>query len=354
MSRYQIISRGRGRGEHKKFEIPIVAFTPWQEEWELPKWAFVKDFATVAPGVVLLAIWADPTIYRSTDYGSTWKPTHGWDSFDNEGIGHIVNIGNGNVVVSCVNSSDVFYSSDYGITYTKASSPATRALLCMVCDGKGQLFASYGDTGSVMRSTDNGKNWYRMGAPRTGDFTTIWTETIAPLSSGVLLAGTCSNYPYYGPYARGGIYRSSDNGANWTHLYLFADCGETMGTIVHKLLDLGGGIVLAMVGFESNWDPRSKFYRSSDSGNTWAKITLGTGEYDVMDMITLGSGKVLISVDDGNSRGKFLLTKDYGVTWVEILDIGKFRYTDKLHATTPQIILAGVGEKVLKFTALGL
>jgi len=71
-------------------------------------------------------------------------------------------------------------------------------------------------------------------------------------------------------------------------------------------------------------------------------------------MITLGAGKALISVKYNNARGKFLLTKNYGVTWVEILDIGENIFAERIHATTPQIILAGAGQKVLKFTALGL
>lgn len=350
MTGYQVLGRRKGRGELRRFSMPVVTFTPWQAEWDLPYLARVNAFATVAPGTVLLATYLYTRIYTSTDYGETWEHTHSWDSFYGY-VDHIVNAGNGNVVMGGPNGTDVFYSSDYGITWTKGSSPATFFLSDMVFDGEGQLFASYGNDASVMRSTNNGKDWYRMGTPDTGSYRWTRTNTIAPLGSGVLLAGTWSEYNHYGPpdYP-GGVYRSNNNGVNWTRLYLF-DGGETE-TSVNKLLYLGGGAVLAMVSF---YDTETyKFYRSSDSGNTWAEITLGTGEYRVLDMITLGSGKALISVKYNNARGKFLLTKNYGVTWVEILDIGENIFAEKIHATTPQIILAGAGQKVLKFTALGL
>ena len=95
--RYQVLGRRKGKGEVRKFELPVVGFTPWQGEWDLPHLASVNAFATVAPGVVLLATYLYTRIYTSTDYGGTWEHTHSWDSFSGD-VEYIVNLGNGNVV----------------------------------------------------------------------------------------------------------------------------------------------------------------------------------------------------------------------------------------------------------------
>jgi len=195
--------------------------------------------------------------------------------------------------------------------------------------GRITSFAAIGETlfagaseESIFRSTDNGLTWTRMDLPE--DLTTFIPNNInafPPIGitalaaiGGNLFAGTKCDRQAPFPC---GIFRSTDNGKNWTWV------GEGVAaTTIDSLAVIGAELFAGVYGV----------LRSSDLGNTWTKIEASRDTpYGVRSDFAFTAfavvGKQLFA---GTEYGVFVST-DQGMSWRPInRDLPSFsKYDDR-------------------------
>jgi photosystem II stability/assembly factor-like uncharacterized protein len=244
------------------------------------------DSATYFFGSVGGGVWKTPNA------GVTWEPL-----FDGQPIASIgalaVAPSNSQVIYAGTGESDIrsalssgdgiYKSSDGGKTWVNVGLRDTRQISRIVVDPKnadvvyvGALGHAYGRNPErgVYKSVDGGKTWTHSldKGPEIG----VSDLAIATGSPSTLFAGTWQAHrPPWSTYApvegpNGGIYRTTDAGANWTQLkgngLPDGDWGRVGVTVsangqrVYALIDAG---------------KKSGLYRSDDGGNTW---TLANGD----------------------------------------------------------------------------
>src|SRR3972149_1121131 len=116
----------------------------------------------------------------------------------------------------------------------------------------GQVFAATWD-GGVFRSTDNGDNWSHTG------WTTFGLNTLATNASGHIFAGTA----FTGwEYLQGSVYRSTDNGENWVEV----NTGMGYPPVYSFAINSSGHI---FTGTDSG------VFRSINNGENWTQINTG-------------------------------------------------------------------------------
>jgi photosystem II stability/assembly factor-like uncharacterized protein len=168
----------------------------------------------------------------------------------------------------------------------------------------GTIFAGSSDE-PMFRSTDNGLTWTRMEVPE--DITTFLQSEI-PIAmtslaaiGGSLFAGTkCSSHA---PIPCG-IYRSTDNGKNWTRVGKgVADASISSLTVIGAELFAGG-------------DSGAAGFRSPDLGNKWTKInvSIATPYGPVNDIAYNAFAVIGKQLFVGTNYGVFVST-DQGMNW---------------------------------------
>jgi photosystem II stability/assembly factor-like uncharacterized protein len=141
--------------------------------------------------------------------------------------------------------SAVFRSSDYGNSFLKMNNGFTRPrVFALAVNSAGYLFAGT-DSGGVYRSTDNGANW----------------SCVSPLVNVYSIFVDASGYTFAGT-DNGEIYRSSDMGSSWqltgsTNYWKVTSFAQNSSYMFCGTY--GGGI-----------------FRSSDHGNNWVQIVTTT------------------------------------------------------------------------------
>jgi photosystem II stability/assembly factor-like uncharacterized protein len=234
----------------------------------------------------------DGGVWKTPNAGVTWQPL-----FDAQPIASIgalaVAPSNSQVIYAGTGESDirsslssgdgVYKSVDGGKTWTNVGLRDTRQISRVVIDPKdadilyvGALGHAYGPNPErgVYKSTDGGKTWTHSldQGPEVG----VSDLAIATANPGTLFAGTWQAHrPPWSTYApvdagHGGLFRSSDSGANWIQLSgnglpegNWGRVGVTVapnGRRVYALIDAG---------------KKSGLYRSDDGGGTW---TLANGD----------------------------------------------------------------------------
>jgi photosystem II stability/assembly factor-like uncharacterized protein len=228
----------------------------------------------------------DGGIWKTIDAGITWAPV-----FDGQPIAsigavevapsdpNVLYVGTGESDIrSALSSGDgVYKSTDAGKTWTNIGLKDSRQISRIVIDphnpdvvyvgALGHAYAPNSERG-VFKSSDGGKTWTHVldKGPSIG----VSDLAIAAANPSVLFAGTWAPHrppwstypPLQGP--GGGIYRSTDSGANWTQLtgngLPDGDWGRVGvavapdGKRIYALIDAG---------------KKSGLYRSDDGGNTW-------------------------------------------------------------------------------------
>ena len=185
----------------------------------------------------------DGGVWKSDDYGRTWKPI--FDGQPSQSIGAIA--------VAASDSNVVYVASGEGLRRPDLS----------VGDG-------------IYRSTDAGKTWQHLGL-RDGQ--QIPALAVDRHDSSKLFAAVLG-HPY-GPNEERGIFRSTDGGETWKKV-LYID-PNTGGSDVN-IDPLNPGIVYASM-WESRlgpWEDGNSYdgthgglFKSTDGGETWHKLTKG-------------------------------------------------------------------------------
>lgn len=226
-------------------------------------------------------------VWKTSNAGVTWVPL-----FDGQPIASIgalavapsnpqviyVGTGESDIRTDLASGDGVYKSTDGGKTWTNIGLRDTRQISRIVVDPKnadvvyvGALGHAYGPNPErgVYKSTDGGKTWLHV--LDQGTEIGVSDLAIAAGSPTTLFAGTWQAHrPPWSTYApieggHGGLFRTSDGGANWTQLKGnglpdgdWNRVGVTVsadGRRVYVLVDAG---------------KKSGLYRSDDGGDTWA------------------------------------------------------------------------------------
>ena len=204
--------------------------------------------SNAATGVV-----GDPrTYYMGTTGGGLWKTSDMGLSWRNVSDGYFETGSIGAVAVA---------QGDPNVVYVGTGEHAVRNVMTHGGDG-------------VYRSTDAGRSWKRIGLERTQHISRIVVHPQDPDVVWVAAQGAL-----YGPNAERGIYKSVDGGATWKQV-LYVD--ERTGAS-ELSLDASNPRILYAAMWEHGrrpWNitsggPGSGLYKSTDSGETWERLSEG-------------------------------------------------------------------------------
>ncbi len=155
-----------------------------------------------------------------------------------------------------------------------------------------------GGTENIYVSNDTGKVW-----TATGNFKTLsmYYESI----SQAVYVGTIKSYP-----DSCNIYRSNDFGQSWELIYNFPHLAEVQ-FVKQIIVTKTHHIILADVGYSSQYGSTNKFYRSSDFGQSWEIIMQDEYFTQILEDDSLNV-YALLGID-GN---KLIISEDEGKTWI--------------------------------------
>ena len=210
-----------------------------------------------------------------------------------------VTFGN-NTFVAVGDSGSIVRSTDNGSSFDNTTSPTANSLSGVTFGNN--TFLAVGDSGSIVRSTDNGTSW---------DNATTDNSTANNLS-GV----TFGNNTFVGVGSSGNIVRSTDNGTSWDN--------ATSPTANNLSGVTFGNNTFVGVGSSGN------IVRSTDNGSSFSTVTSPTSNnlfkvaFGNNTFVAVGSsGNIVRSTDNGTSWEN---TTDSNsmlyVSWSEVSEVG--------------------------------
>jgi photosystem II stability/assembly factor-like uncharacterized protein len=230
-------------------------------------------------------------VWRTTDYGHTWRPI-----FDDQPTGSI-----GDLAIA---------PSDPNIIYVGSGEGLQRPDL------------STGD--GIYKSSDGGKTWRNVGLSDAQQIASVIIDPKDPNRVFVAALG----HPY-GPNEERGVYRTVDGGKTWQRV-LYKDVNT--GAIQVALDPANPRIVYAdlWAGRQGPWEngawqgPESGLFKSTDGGDTWKKLIAGLPTFEqglgrIGFDISRSNPNVLYATVDANPQlGGVYRSDDAGENWRKI------------------------------------
>jgi photosystem II stability/assembly factor-like uncharacterized protein len=272
-------------------------------------------------------------LWKTTDGGTTWKPTTDKD-VDNSAVG--------GVAVCEANPDIVFFTT-----------------------GETELRGNIMPGNGVYKSTDAGKTWKSVGLKEVQNFSRV---RIDPTNCNNVFVGGFGKYSGANPDR--GVYKSSDGGATWRKV-LYRD--PKTGAVDISIDPKNPQVVYAALweAWRKPWGmssggPGSGLFKSVDGGEHWTELTRHPGMPAGID------GKIGVSVSpvDGNRvyaiienrDGGVFVSDDAGATWKRTNDSRDLRqrafyYTritadpkikDRVYVTNVQFFRSDDGGKTFK------
>ncbi|MCH7478751.1 MAG: hypothetical protein IIA14_11715 [SAR324 cluster bacterium] len=192
-------------------------------------------------------------------------------------------------------------------------------LLAATLDSPGPVTGDYPSSiAGIYKSVDGGDTWSRMncGLSNSRVNSVRFDASDSAIAVAGLEGGTASFSALAGQYFNGGMYRTTDGGANWSLVTL----GSSDDKNGFWRIAARGGSPTTFVTFGANFDNLAEntgFFRSSDSGATWSALT-GTALTNLLitSFDVSADGMVIYA----NERDSFAIRKstDGGATWATI------------------------------------
>ncbi len=283
-------------------------------------------------------------VFQSTDGGTTWSSI-GLSA--EKRIPRIeIDPTNGSVLFAAT-WGGVYRTSDGGGEWTKTLNLGYGYDVVIHPTNSSILYAGIGDNSGnagIYKSTNNGVNWTKLttGLPASGLINRIKID-IARSSPSTVYALMSSRSPFGGML---GVFKSTNDGASWEQL---AGAPENLfGSNNQGWYDIQLGV--------SPTNPNLVFagglhlHRTTDGGSTWSNVS-GTGVHADQHAIGFGPGVVYV----GNDGGVWKSTNN-GSAWINLnasLAVTQF-YSAGTDNNTPSRIYGGTQDNGTQRTAGGL
>jgi photosystem II stability/assembly factor-like uncharacterized protein len=266
-------------------------------------------------------------IFRSVDQGINWSPINtGILNLDINAIafnssGHLFAAGMDN------SGSSILRSTNNGTNWylTALTNKAIRTLA--INQSSGHIFAGT-DTNGIYRSTDNGVSFMQI----NNGLTFRYVRSIVINSSGVIFAATHV----------GGVFRSIDNGDNWSQV----NAGITNLYVNAVAINPVNGHIFAATGRELQY---GAVYRTTNNGGIWTISTL-TGAW--VTAITINSTGIVYAGTLGTYwsyyESKIKRSTDGGGTWSESYSFSGYPVTSLAYDNSDSRIYAATGNSLYK------
>ena len=263
--------------------------SPWIQLTSSAEWQARESPSSVAmpDGSIVLMGGEDSSgnfkndVWRSKDNGATWKQMTSSAGWVARAYHSSVAIPDGSIVLMGGKDSggklknDVWRSTDYGATWKQMTanakwSPRWTHSSIVTPDGSIVLMGgreSSGDMDDVWKSTDNGATWTQMTASAEWSARMQHSSVTMPDGSIVLMGGGDSTKGW-----KNDVWRSTDDGATWMQMTASAGWSARSG---HSSVATPDGSVVLMGGFSGHGF--NDVWQSTDDGTTWTRLTQNAG-----------------------------------------------------------------------------
>ena len=248
------------------------------------------------------------SIWKSTDGGASWELKNKGEGKANaenvDVLSFAINPFDGDNVYVGLRKGGILETKDGGETWkfiNNYTSIKVYGLALSPADGK-TLYASgvWNNTGKIFKTEDDGENWTELyTSPSVGPI--VASLTIDPKNPNVIYAGTDKNEAI----------KSTDGGATWKNIYL------ANNPVMNFVIDSADSNLIYFI------DYAGQVFRSEDGGNNVEDISnkisdslksFGRGEFKIIRTDPNRAGHVYLAGADG-----IMMSADKGETWTEIL-----------------------------------
>ncbi len=224
-------------------------------------------------------------VWKTVNAGTTWTPV-----FDGEGAFSI-----GAIALDPKNPSTVWVGTG---------------------ERNSQRSVGYGD--GVYRSDDGGRSWKNVGL-KTSEH--IGRIAIDPRDSNIVFVA--AQGPLWSPGGERGLYKSPDGGKTWKPVITIS---ENTG-VTDVVIDPANPDTMYAASWQRrrhfytliNGGPESAVYKSTDGGNTWAKLRSGLPPGDLgrigLSISPADTNVVYATVEAGGNLSGIFRSDDRGATW---------------------------------------
>jgi photosystem II stability/assembly factor-like uncharacterized protein len=206
--------------------------------------------------------------------------------------------------------------------------PAAGGRVCRACGVPGDPLVYYAATasGGVWKSSDGGVRWQPIFDEQSTS--TIGSIAVAPSDPNVVYVGTGEANIRGNVIAGDGIFKSTDAGKTWKHVWKQA--GQIGTMVVHpRNADIAYAAVL---GHAFGPNAERGVYRTTDGGATWKQVLTQGPECGASDVaIDPSNPRILFAgfwqtrrrpweLTSGGPKSGLFMSRDGGDTWVQLID----------------------------------
>jgi hypothetical protein len=298
-----------------------------------------------APNGTLFAGDINYNLYRSDDYGATFRLIYQFPKPDNPATmvtGYVWNIfvdSRNNIFVSIPCTNRLYRSTNFGASFsTVLNTNGTQNdgfYIAITEDNQGNLYTAtycnsiYPNLPALLKSTNGGTNWRVIYQASAVHFHNVKFNP----SNGYLYASTGEWAPGYNNYDRERVYRSKDLGQTWTVVVERTTQGEQYGNTIYLPMLFDGNYVYLGTdqAYQPNWIDR--FY-DTGANTVFQPQTVynfpSDSNFPVISAVWLGNTMLFSSTAEFYEGTERIVASRDGVNW----EIIKEDYvTQNLHHT---------------------
>jgi len=247
----------------------------WTQQNAYSGW---QSVASSADGTRLVAVAGYPqSLYTSIDSGATWTAQS--NGIPNGNFwGSVASSADGTRLAAAANPGAIYTSTNSGATWTAQTNglpnggtnswisiaSSADGTKLVVAPGSPPGYSVGGPKGPIYTSTNSGATW----TAALVAFGQIWTS-VASSADGTKLAAVSQE----GSSPNSGLYISANSGVSWNN---FLTQGNFNLSQITMSAD-GTTVLASALNYETGFNPPSGFLEvSTNSGQTWALVTIGT------------------------------------------------------------------------------